>query len=636
MRNIFEQIRAERKDFLVNEVEIVPGYTFSQYNTVKKIHLYYNSHYVDGDYENVNGVQKKKFFHNITQWRCDVATKMLDVDVKDFVLVGNDPAQDVNVHLLEKELKAWMKKHELGQKLNEIVRKLPVYGSVVLKKHNKGVQLVDLRHLYIDQSADSLKDARYINIKNFMTPKELRDMKGKWDNVEEAIERFSRKQKKGYDEQQSIQTGGSSYYADGSSSGVDTPEGTPFVEVWERYGECPKSWITNKDSDENDWVLCRYVVCGVDDVSKNNNRVIMNENGIVLYYEEISELPLKEVHYQKTEGRWLGIGVVEATFEAQRRINEIKNQESHAMEVGSKIIFQSRDDTVASNVTTDMDNGDILTVKSEITPIATELRDLKSFVEASKSVDELADRLTFSYDVVRGEASPSGTTLGAVQIQQQQAGSVFDYKRENIGLFLGEYIKDIVYPQLRKELNKAHILRYVGSMEEMERLRNNFATHLANEEIIGKVLDGQILLPGEQEEIMQKYIKQLSTNAGDHAWVEVMDKFFEGIDYEVELVITGENKNLYAQIANSQGMLSLLSDPTLMQDPVRRAIFLEMLSSLGMRSSHIEDLANKAQQAQQQQMMEQQQAQQAQMMSPTTQVGQPNQPAQPMMGVKPQ
>jgi len=59
---------------------------------------------------------------------------MIDLDVKDFMLVSNNPEQDFNVYLLEKELKLWLKKHDLGMKLNEIVDRLPVYGSVVLEK----------------------------------------------------------------------------------------------------------------------------------------------------------------------------------------------------------------------------------------------------------------------------------------------------------------------------------------------------------------------------------------------------------------------------------------------------------------------------------------------------------------------
>jgi len=54
MENIFKTIREERADFLNNQIEVVPGYTFNQYDTIKKIHLYFNSQFEKGNYETVN------------------------------------------------------------------------------------------------------------------------------------------------------------------------------------------------------------------------------------------------------------------------------------------------------------------------------------------------------------------------------------------------------------------------------------------------------------------------------------------------------------------------------------------------------------------------------------------------------
>lgn len=595
MQDIFKTIREERRDFLNNEIEVVPGYTFSQYETIKKIHLYFNSHYVDGDYEEINGVTKKKVFDNINAWRCEVATKMLDIDIKDFTLVGNDADKDVNVYLLEKELKVWLKKHELGQKLNRIVEELPIYGSVVLEKVKDGAQLVDLRNLYIDQAAESLKDARYINIKHLMSVGELRKMKGKWDNVDLAIERFARKNAPGYDIESGTRT-------------FNTPEGSPRVEVYKRYGEVPLSWFTNKEKDEEEYVLAKYVVAGIDGYVQNDGGVIIEEQGVVLFKEQLDELPLKEVHYTKTKGRWLGKGVVEKLFEEQRRTNEIKNQKAKAMELAALTVFQTRDTTIASNILTDVENGQILTTKSEVTALPTEARDLVAFDNEEAALDKSADRQTFSYDAVRGEAAPASATLGSVQIQEQQASSAFDYKRENIGLFLGEYIKDIVFPQLEKDINKSHILRFMGSLGELKKIREKYAKSAAKDIQIQRILDRKGFFP--EEEIVAEVMAELEKN-GDKQWIDIQKDFFKGLDYEVDLVTTGENKNLFAKLQNSQAILGLLQkDPTIFQDPVKRKVAFWTLSNMGMRISELEDLETEA--GNQQQMMEELQANQQQ------------------------
>lgn len=579
MQDIFKTIREERQDFLNNEIEVVPGYNHSQYDTVKKIHLYYNSHYVDGDYEEVNGVTRKRIFDNMNSWRCEVATKMLDIDVKDFPLVGTDPDKDWNVFLLEKELKVWLKKHELGQKLNQIVEYLPVYGSVVLEKVKDGVQLVDLRYLYNDQAAESLEKARYINIKHYMSVGELRKMKGKWDNVDEAIDAFAAKRAPGYD------------LNDGTTKTQTQPEGVPQVEIYKRYGEVPLSWFTDKAKDDNEYVLAKFIVAGIDNYTKNDEGVIIEEEGLILYKEQLKELPLKEVHYTKTIGRWLGIGIVEKLFEPQRRRNEIKNQEAKAMELAAITLLQTSDQTVVNNILTDVENGQILTPKSPITAVPTEARDLVAFTNAATATDTSADRLTFSYDVVRGDAAPASATLGSIQIQEQQAASAFDYKRENIKLFIAEYIKDIVFPQIEKELNAEHTLRFVGSLGDVQKIKEGYARCKARK------MQWELFFAGKpipEEDVLVQEILQ-SFESGNNLWVKIQKDFYKGLDWEVDIV-TGENKNIFADLQNAQGVLNLLSaDPTALQDPVKRKILFKVLSNIGMHTAELEEMESEAQ-----------------------------------------
>lgn len=594
MKDIFKQIRDERQDFLQNEIEVVPGYNFSQYNTIKKAHLYYTGNYEKGNYEEVGGILRKKVFHNLSTWRCEVATKMIDMDIKDFILVSNDVDSDWNVFILEKELKVWLKKNEMGQILNEISRLLPIYGSVVLQKTKKGAEVVDLRYFYVDQSAKTLDDATYINKRMLLSHREMRKMaKYGWENTNEAIDKFSGVYSQGYD-LGGINKGqsSSSLFWEGANAQKPQAQAIPLVEVWERYGEVPLSWFTDKESDENEYVLAKYCVAGVDKSVKNDEGVILAEDGLVLYKEQIDEIPFKEVHYNKIEGRWLGIGIVESLFELQRRMNEVKNQQARANELASLQLFQTRDVTVAQNVTTDLNNGDILKVKSEITPIATESRDMASLNTTSEEIERQADNTTFSRDVVSGENSPASATLGAVQIQTQQTTAVFDYKKENIGLFLGEFIKDLVFPQIENELNREHVFRLSGNFDELAKLRNNFAKRYAIQQTIEAILNG-----GEPTQEMYEGFKELAladiSAMGDKIWTEVEKNFFKDLDYEVDIVSTGENKNIYAQINNGNALLQILAaDPTILQDKAKKKVLFRVMSAMGWHTSELEDLDN--------------------------------------------
>lgn len=593
MKDIFKQIRDERQDFLQNEIEVVPGYNFSQYNTLKKVHLYFTNNYEKGNYEEIGGILRKKVFHNLSTWRCEVATKMIDMDIKDFILVSNEAETDWNVYILEKELKVWLKKNEMGQILNEISRLLPIYGSVVLQKTKKGAEVVDLRYFYVDQSAKSLEDASYINKRMLLSHRDLRKMgKYGWENVDEAIDKFSGKYQQGYDLGGVNSSTTSTSVWEGSSITKSQAQAVPLVEVWERYGEVPLSWFTDNEKDDNEYVLAKYCVAGVDQTAKNENGVVLAEDGLVLYKEQIDEIPFKEVHYNKIEGRWLGIGIVESLFENQRRINEVKNQEARANELASIQLFQSLDETIAGNITTDLNNGDILKVKSLIQPIATESRNMASLNTTAADIEEHSNSLTFSRDVVSGENAPSSATLGAVQIQTQQTTAVFDYKKENIGLFLGEFIKDLVFPQIEKELNREHVFRLTGSFSELNKLRNNYATNYANRKIVEAVLQGADVTPEMQQGFTELAMKDISS-MGDKIWTEVQKDFFKELDYEVDIVSTGENKNIYAQINNGNAILqALAADPTILQDPAKKKVLFKVMSAMGWHQSELEDIDN--------------------------------------------
>jgi hypothetical protein len=526
-------------------------------------------------------------------------------------LVSNKPESDWNVYLLEKELKVWLKKNKMGQLLNEISRLLPVYGSVVLQKTKEGAKLIDLRHFYVDQAASELEDARYIMKRMLLSHQDIRKMgKAGWEKTQEAIDKFSGRYSTGYDLSGISSTyNGSPLYWEGSGTQQVTQAQTaPLVEVFERYGQVPLSWFTDKESDENEYVLAKYCVAGVDGSIKNDKGVIIGEDGLVLYKEQISELPFKEVHYTKTEGRWLGVGIVEILFENQRVINQYKQAEAIGHELGALQLFQTTNDTIASNILTDLQPGEILKTKAMIEPIATEQRDLTGLHSSIELLEQHSDNLTFSRDVVSGENAPASATLGAVQIQTQQTTAVFDYKKENIGLFLGDFIKDLVFPQIEKELNRAHVLRLSGSLQELQKLRKNYATNYANHQFIEYLLNADMQHPETDDadqfiwdQLYEKGLKDIATH-GDKIWAEVEDKFFKDLDYEVDIVSTGENKNIYAQINNGNALLmALAKDPTITTDPMKKQILFKVMSAMGWHMSELEDMDNEQLQANQDQ-----------------------------------
>ena len=91
--------------------------------------------------------------------------------------------------------------------------------------------------------------------------------------------------------------------------------------------------------------------------------------------------------------------MVERLFEEQIAINQNENLFRAGLRWTSKHIFQTRDETVASNLLTDVEDGDLLIVQSEITPIVVEERNLHAYRESDAKWETNVMRKSFAYDM---------------------------------------------------------------------------------------------------------------------------------------------------------------------------------------------------------------------------------------------
>lgn len=95
---------------------------------------------------------------------------------------------------------------------------------------------------------------------------------------------------------------------------------------------------------------------------------------------------------------------------------------------------------------------------------------------------------------------------------------------------------------------------------------------------------------------------------GDKIWTTINANFFKNLDYNVDIVSTGENNNIYSKINNGNAILQLLgADPTVITDPVKRKVLFKVMSSMGWHISELEEIEKEA--GQQQMMMQPQQQQ---------------------------
>ena len=569
-QNIFSTIRYESDQFLYNFISPVPGYAFNQYQTLKRIFLYLSNRYENGAFY----LGREKLFYNIVTPAVEVATKMLNIDTKDIRLVPTEDTAYFPTYLLEKELRQWLKTNEMGQILNIIAEEAPRYGSVLLEKTKTGAKVCDLRRTMLDPSVDRAHQSRFITTIHYMGDVELRETG--WDNVDVAIQRFATTQAAQPFEDQ--------------SGNLNIMRSSPQVKVYKRYGEVPMWWIDPKvkGKEGDKMVKSLFIVAGPDFLQKNASSQVTGELGVVLFKSIWrGDYPFKDFHYNKIKGRWLGMGVVEMLFDVQTRFNEIKNQKRLSMELSTLHLFQTKDKTIVRNVLTDLENGDLIYSPNGIEPIANEERNLPAFNDEEESYGNQVDKLTFSYEAIRGDAPPATTPLGTTQIAVAQATGVYQFKRQNLALFLRSFFNDLVLPQLVKDLTPEHIMRFTGSAQEIDKLDAAAAELYVNEVIVKAAMAGERPGVDMQNQARQKALREYRT-MGTNRFLKIKESFYDDAKFEFDFNIDNEQLDPNRVLQGVQTLFGFLQNPAVLQDPRMKMLFYQAAESLGIAPAEME------------------------------------------------
>lgn len=575
--NIFSTIRGEIDDFIYNPIEVVPGYIFNQYDTIRRAHLYVNSRYMDGGkYQG-----QDKIFFNIVKYRRDIASKFLNIDTKDIRLLEMNPKSKWSTFLLEKELKLWLKKNRFGKVLNNACDEATTYGSVVFKKNKKGVSIVDLRRLFLDPTVDTIENSRFVTIKHLLTSSELRaKAKDGWD--EDLIDQIIKSK------EQEKSNAGTSYE---KNSMTNIIRSSPYFEIYERFGEVPESYLTGNIKDEK-LVRALFICYDPYSVWEDDNGNYRGENGKVLFKSKwYGAYPFKDYHYSKTRGRWLGIGVVEDLFEAQERRNELVNQKRVSMEISTIHVFQTPGKNVVNNILSDLKSGDLIQAGPDglITPLANEERNLSAFASEEQDYDNLADRLSFATQQAGGEALPASTPATNAVIAQNNTTSFFGFKRENLALTLTDLFNEFILPQCLKDLSDQHVLRFAGTTEELIKLDNAYTDILAREFVFKNVLEGGRVPSQDEVDMYKQNVIMTMKKEGGTRFVDVSEKFYDDTEFEFDIVIDNEQENV-ATIANNmfQVLTAVGQNPGLLENPVTKTLLYEYAQKIGVNPIKLE------------------------------------------------
>lgn len=523
-------------------VQITEGLTFNAHQTLKKILYYTESKYESGQKDRRG---KLKPFFNIVNFRVNVATRATDLDTKDIQIVADEPQFMPMSFLLQKEVYNWMKESNFAQTLNEMGNTRAKFGGVLVKKcmeQEEGeeeeleLEVVDWRNVIVDPGCP---DEMVIE-KHYMTENELAEKDGVWDGVREAIDVVRK-----------------------------TPAGK--LEVFELTAELPEAYAP-EGGDEYTYRIQKFIMYNK---TKSGKAVIM-------YHEFLDELPYKYLAWEKVNGR-LGRGIVEDGFEAQQWTNDAVIKEKEAMELGSKVIFKSTDPNIQNNILSEVENGQIIKIAqgSDLAIANTITNNLPEFRQLIQSWDSQLEKTTSTFNAVTGETMPSGTAYRTTAILNQEATSMFDYRREEMGIFLVEIFTDWIIPYLLKKFNKAHILAAEFTPDELAAIDDSFANFEANQKVKASILAGNPIYAEDYAKLVAE-TKDLLKKSKDKRFLDIPKGQYKNWKPKVTILTTGEQKNKAVILESLNNVLMTASKaPQVLTDPTLSKVFAKILEVSG-------------------------------------------------------
>lgn len=519
---------------------------------LKKVEFYSNSQFITGSRDELG---RDKPFDNIVNPAVNVAVRATDFDTKDIQLIPKAPNLAVKAMMLRKELKNWMEEANYSKYLNDEGEAECRYGGAITKitetKDELFFDVVDWFNIKVNQV--NFADGAKIEI-HYMTQLELNRKRKSWDgldkNWDDIMELFEVEAKK--------KKGGKI---------LNT------IEVYEVEGEFPREcFLEDYEGDDDSYSLQKYFL-------------IMSgkERQYVLYKEEIKKTAYEYNPFNPRNAIILGRGIVEDGFEPQKWVNDSRIKEKDVMEMASKLIFKSDDPQIGENALTSYLTGDIIPLSEgkDITPLNTVSNAIPQFNNNVESWKGTYQSITSTFSAITGEEMPANTPLGALQIQNQEARSIFDYRREQRGIFHKRLVLERVIPFLVKRMSKSHVLNAQFSGEELKMIDNDIAIYEVNNMLIDEILDGKVVTSEDydfkKDEVVQKYQK-----GRDRRFIDIPDNYYDDLKDSVMVVTTNEQFNKTAMLQSLSSVIQTVSqNPQILEHPMLSQVFGQMIEMSG-------------------------------------------------------
>ena len=526
MQSIGEIVMKEVKDFKTKSVMLTDGTSFNQYNTIQRI-----NRYIAGEF--MNCPDPNAMFWNLSTQRIPLYAKSIDMDTKDFYVVGVGKTNWFQAWIMNVRYKKWARDTRFALTLDDQSTGVAKYGSSVWKKvmidGKAAIQEADLRNLYFDQTVKNIIDSPVVEL-HYMTETEIRH---RWPEKADEVVEKARKRRDSEDNE--------------AESEDDK------YEVWERWGEYKK-----EEEDDAKYYHAIGVGAGDLEVKLVDDPITVNKNG------KPKGFPYYDLHGEREQGRWLGRGVVERLFGLQEQINTLVNQNAEANSIASLLLFRTESGDITGNLLQSAQSGQIIN-SPDMQQLPVDNRFIQTFLNQLQVIENKADSLCYVNDSISGDTPPSGVPFRSLAVATRAALSTFRYIKTSIGEKDGMILQEEIFPDIIKDFNREDIIEIAEDEADIRIYDDRLVDQAVEDFKIERAELDLVVFEEDLEVLKASTRKSVERNRR----IEEIGKNFFDFEYGIVMNPTGESVEKNVQNAAIDGALEMMiAAPAVVNTPL--------------------------------------------------------------------
>ena len=568
MNNPFSFVKTQQSNYINKPVPQFGGGEYHQIRLIERLNAVSRGEYFEKEMAQDNVIGEFPY-DDVIMWRTLLEARLTDFDTASILLEPTNETREARVSamVVTKALFNHMRDINFWQYLNQLSFTRAFYGGALSRKDKDGTIRVESWENTISDQQDILGSPRITRY--LYTPSQLMKMSDVWTDVKSVIMSATTKQDTSVDNRKQ-----------------KTEHVGNQIEVFEINGEVPLSMLKTamgEDYDDDDvfeYVEARIIVT-LDDTGESDE-----DEGFVLFADEMSKPTHKLLLRNKISGRGLGKGVPEVLFESQKWHNFTKTEDMRMLAVAGKKLYVSDDPDVLTNIFDEgVDHGTVLRVTQGKT--FTELNQVPTGLPVTQGArqewDDSADKQISSFGAVIGEESKSGTPFRAQFLQNKAGLGQFKQYRQEIGEHHREVVEDWVLPDALKKAASDDKIYATFSPQELQLIDEVIVAKEYNEKVFEMlVTTGRAITPEEQQAVLAKIEGGMKRQGSKRAITDIK-KFIRNANTKVVVHTTDEARNQEVFFESMASLVSLFAP----DDPRRNAVIDKILDAVGITKEEL-------------------------------------------------